>query len=268
MDLVDDYAFPLPITVIAELLGIPVEDQDRFRTWSNTFVLPPITEELQQQFLAHTEEFVAYLDELFAARRADPQDDLVTALVQAEEAGDHLSENELYSMVVLLIVAGHETTVSLITNAVLALLSNPTALEAVRSDPSRIPSAVEELLRYDSPVERTITRWAAAEVELGGRTIERGDLVIAVIGSANRDAERFPDPDVLDLEREDVKHVGFGRGSHFCLGAPLARVEADIALRTLLARLSGLRLAIEQDDLYWRPIPLFRSLASLPVAWD
>ena len=268
MDLVDDYAFPLPITVIAELLGIPVEDQDRFRTWSNTFVLPPITEELQQQFLAHTEEFVAYLDELFAARRADPREDLVTALVQAEEAGDHLSENELYSMVVLLIVAGHETTVSLITNAVLALLSNPTALEAVRADPSLMPGAVEELLRYDSPVERTITRWVAADVDLGGRTMARGDLVIAVIGSANRDPERFPDADVLDLEREDVKHVGFGRGSHYCLGAPLARIEADIALRTLFARMPGLRLAIEKDDLYWRPIPLFRSLASLPVAWD
>ena len=131
-----------------------------------------------------------------------------------------------------------------------------------------MPGAVEELLRYDSPVERTITRWVAADVELGGHTIERGDLVIAVIGSANRDPERFPDADVLDLEREDVKHVGFGRGSHFCLGAPLARIEADIALRTLFARLPGLRLAIEKDDLYWRPIPLFRSLASLPVAWD
>ncbi len=268
MDLVDDYAFPLPITVIAELLGIPVEDQDRFRTWSNTFVLPPITEELQQQFLAHTDEFVAYLDELFATRRAEPREDLVSALVQAEEAGDHLSENELYSMVVLLIVAGHETTVSLITNAVRALLSSPATLEAVRSDPSLMPGAVEELLRYDSPVERTITRWVATEVELGGQSIERGDLVIAVIGSANRDPERFAHADALDIGRDDMKHVGFGRGSHFCLGAPLARVEADIALRTLFARLPNLRLAIEEDDLYWRPIPLFRSLASLPVAWD
>lgn len=268
MDLVDDYAFPLPITVIAELLGIPVEDRDRFRTWSNTFVLPPITEELQAQFVAHTEEFVAYLDELFAARRADPREDLVSALVLAEEEGDHLSENELYSMVVLLIVAGHETTVSLITNAVLALLTNRAALSELHADPSSMPAAVEELLRYDSPVERTITRWAAADVELGGHAISRGELVIAVIGSANRDPDRFPTPDTLVLERADTHHVGFGRGSHYCLGAPLARLEADVALRTLLARLPGLRLAIDEDDLYWRPIPLFRSLASLPVAWD
>ncbi len=267
MDLVDDYAFPLPITVIAELLGIPVGDRDRFRVWSNTFVLPPLTEELQEQFVAHTEEFVAYLDGLFATRRADPRDDLVSALVQAEEAGDHLSENELYSMVVLLIVAGHETTVSLITNAVLALLQNPAALAELQADPSGMPAAVEELLRYDSPVERTITRWATTDVELGGHTIARGDLVIAILGSANRDPDRFPAPDTLDLARGDTHHLGFGRGSHYCLGAPLARVEADIALRTLFSRLPDLQLAIAEEELYWRPIPLFRSLASLPVTW-
>jgi cytochrome P450 len=268
MDLVDDYAFPLPIIVIAELLGIPAEDRDRFRTWSNTFVLPALTPELQEQAQIHTNEFVAYLDELFAARRADPQEDLVSALVQAEEAGDRLSENELYSMAVLLIVAGHETTVSLITNSVLALLTHPDALTEVRSDPTLLPAAVEELLRFDSPVERGITRWATDEVELGGHTIARGDLVIPVIGSANRDPGRFTDADALDLQREDTKHVGFGRGIHYCLGAPLARLEAEIALRTLFDRLPNLRLAIAEDDLYWRPIPIFRSLASLPVAWD
>jgi cytochrome P450 len=267
MDLVDDYAFPLPITVIAELLGIPVEDRDRFRTWSSTFVMPPITEALQQQFARHTEEFVAYLDGLFAERRVAPGDDLVSALVRAEEHGDHLSENELYSMVVLLIVAGHETTVSLISNAVLALLSNPEQLELLRRDPSLMPTAVEELLRYDSPVERAITRWVAADVELGGTTFTRGDFVVAVIGSANRDPDRFAAPEELDLARGDAKHVAFGRGSHYCLGAPLARLEADVALRRLFDRLPGLRLAIAEDDLYWRPIPIFRSLASLPVSW-
>ena len=268
MDIVDDYAFPLPIIVIAELLGIPAEDRDRFRAWSNTFVLPAITPELQEQFRTHIGEFVAYLDALFAARRANPKEDLVSALVQAEEAGDRLSENELYSMAVLLIVAGHETTVSLITNSVLALLTHPEALAEVRSRPELLPSAIEELLRFDSPVERAITRWAAADVEIGGHTIARGDFVIAVIGSANRDADRFADADVLDVHRADSKHVGFGRGSHYCLGAPLARVEAEIALRALFERLPTLRLAIAEDDLYWRPIPLFRSLASLPVAWD
>jgi cytochrome P450 len=159
--------------------------------------------------------------------------------------------------------------VSLITNAVLALLSNEEQLAELRADPSLVPSAVEELLRYDSPVERAITRWAATDVELGGERISRGDLVIAVIGSANRDPEQFPNADQLDLRREPLgKHVGFGRGPHYCLGAPLARLETEIALVPLLRRLPNLRLAIARDDLYWRPIPLFRSLASLPVAWD
>jgi cytochrome P450 len=268
MDLVDDYAFPLPIIVIAELLGIPPEDRDRFRTWSNTFVLPALTPELQEQARLHTDEFIAYLDDLFAARRAEPGDDLLSALVQAEDAGDHLSQNELYSMAVLLIIAGHETTVSLITNSVLALLTHPAALAEVRSDPALLPSTIEELLRYDSPVERAITRWATDDVELRGHTIARGDLVIAVIGSANRDPDRFPGADALDPHRADGKHVGFGRGSHYCLGAPLARVEAEIALRTLFERLPTLRLAIAENDLYWRPIPIFRSLSSLPVAWE
>lgn len=268
MELVDDFAFPLPITVIAELLGIPVKDQSRFREWSNTFVTPALTPEQQEIGARQTDEFIAYLDDLFANRRAKPTDDLVSALVRAEDAGDHLSQNELYSMVVLLIVAGHETTVSLITNAVHALLSHPDQLAELRGDPSLTSSAVEELLRYDSPVERTITRWAAADVELGGVVISRGDLVIAVVGSANRDPARFPNADALDVRRDAGKHVGFGRGPHFCLGAPLARLETAIALETLFRRLPNLRLAIAYEDLYWRPIPVFRSLASLPVAWD
>jgi cytochrome P450 len=268
MELVDDFAFPLPITVIAELLGIPVDDQRRFREWSNSFVTPPVTPELREQAFRHTEEFVEYLDELFASRRAEPAEDLVSALVRAEDEGDRLSQNELYAMVVLLIVAGHETTVSLITNAVYALLTHSEQLAAVRADPGLLPAAVEELLRFDSPVERSITRWAATDVELGRRTIRRGEFVIAVLGSANRDPDRFARPDELDLSRADNKHVGFGRGPHFCLGAPLARLETEIALETLLRRLPNLRLAIAEDDLYWRPIPIFRSLAELPVAWD
>jgi cytochrome P450 len=268
MELVDDFAFPLPITVIAELLGIPAQDQQRFREWSNSFVLPPLTPELQEQLARHTDEFVAYLDDLFAKRRAVPTDDLVSALVQAEDQGDHLSANELYSMVVLLIVAGHETTVGLITNAVLALLSNPDRLAELRDHAALMPSAVEELLRYDSPVERTITRWVAADGELGGQLIRRGEFVVAIVGSANRDATQFTEPDTLDLRRDGGKHVGFGRGPHYCLGAPLARLETEIALETLLRRLPNLRLTIAEEDLYWRPIPIFRSLAELPVAWD
>jgi cytochrome P450 len=266
-DLVDAFAFPLPIIVIAELLGIPPEDRDRFRVWSNTFVSPALGDDALGIFLQHTREFLTYLTELFERRRADPADDLVSALLQAEEQGDSLRENELFSMMILLIVAGHETTVSLIANSVLALLSHPDELERLRREPELVPAAVEELLRYDSPVERTITRWAATDVELGGHTIRRGDFVIAVLGSANRDAARFADPEKLDLDRGDVRHVGFGRGRHFCLGAPLARVEAEIALTTLLRRLPGLRLAVSADELRYRPVPLFRSLAALPVAW-
>ena len=268
MELVDDFAFPLPITVIAELLGIPVEDQDRFRTWSSNLVTPALTPELQELAGRRTDEFLAYLDDLFARRRVEPSADLVSALVRAEDEGDHLSANELSSMVVLLIVAGHETTVSLITNAVHALLTHPDQLEALRADVTPMPLAVEELLRFDSPVERTITRWVASDVELGGRTLARGDLAIAVIGSANRDRAQFADADMLELDRAENRHVGFGRGPHFCLGAPLARLETEVALTTLLDRLPSLRLAITEADLYWRPIPLFRSLASLPVEWD
>jgi cytochrome P450 len=268
MELVDDFAFPLPITVIAELLGIPVEDRERFRVWSTNVVMPAFTPEELELARSRADEFIAYLEDLFARRRGDPADDLVSALLQAEDGGDTLSENELYSMVVLLIVAGHETTVSLITTAVHTLLTYPGQLAALQADPALMASAVEELVRFDSPVERTITRWVAADTELRGQPLRRGDLVIAVVGSANRDAERFADPDTLDLARADNKHVGFGRGPHYCLGAPLARLETEIALETLFRRLPNLRLAIATDDLYWRPIPLFRSLASLPLEWD
>jgi cytochrome P450 len=267
MELVEEFAFPLPITVIAELLGIPVADRDRFRRWSDALVTPALDPEGIAAFGAHMSEFVAHLHELFARRRSEPGDDLVSALLQVRDGGDTLSEPELFSMVVLLIVAGHETTVSLIGNAVLALLRHPEVRAGLERNPARIPAAVEEFLRYDSPVERTLTRWAATDVELGGHTIGRGDFVIAILGSANRDPDRFPDADALDLDRLDTKHVAFGRGSHYCLGAPLARLETEIALATLLRRLPGLRLAISESDLAWRPVPLFRSLVSLPVAW-
>jgi cytochrome P450 len=266
-DLVESFAFPLPITVIAELLGIPAADRDRFRAWSDAIVSPALTPEELQQTAMQLLEFVAYLRELFASRRESPREDLVSALLQAEDGGDTLGEEELYSMVVLLIVAGHETTVSLIGNAVLALLTHPPALRALRDDPTRIPAAVEELLRFDGPVERTLNRWAAEDVELGGVLIRKGDGIIGILGAANRDGARFASPDELDLDRADNKHIAFGRGSHYCLGAPLARLEAEIALETLLRRLPGLRLDVGQDELRWRAVPLFRSLKTLPVAW-
>jgi cytochrome P450 len=267
MELVEEYAFPLPITVIAELLGIPAADRDRFRRWSNAVVTPALTPESVAEFGALMNDFIAYLRELFERRAREPAEDLVSALLQVRDGGDTLSEQELFSMVVLLIVAGHETTVNLIANATLALLEHPDALARLRDDPSLVPAAIEECLRYDSPVERTLNRWAARDVELGGHQIRRGDSVIAIVGSANRDPERFPEPDSLDLDREDNKHIAFGRGSHYCLGAPLARLEGEIAVATLLRRLADLRLAVPREELAWRPVPLFRALASLPVAW-
>jgi cytochrome P450 len=267
MNVVDDFAFPLPITVIAELLGIPVEDRDRFRFWSNGIMTPAFEPQDVTRFEVLIREFVAYLRELFERRRATPGPDLISALLRVEEDGDTLSQEELYSMVVLLIIAGHETTVTLIGNAMLALLQQPDQRAVLERDPERMTHAVEEFLRYDGPVERALNRWAATDVELGGQTIRRGEAVIVLLNSANRDPSRFDDADRLDVERADVKHLAFGRGSHYCLGAPLARLEAEVALNTLLRRLPGLRLDMEVEELRWRPVPLFRSLASLSVAW-
>jgi cytochrome P450 len=267
MDLAAEYAFPLPITVIAEMLGVPADDQDRFREWSDAVIRPAVSEEETERFFAQMGEFVAYLQAHFAERRARPQDDLVSGLLRARDEGDALSEDEVFGTVILLIVAGHETTVGLIGNGVLHLLRRPDQLELARNDSTLLPSAVEELLRFDGPVERALNRWAAEDVELGGKTIRRGELVIAIVGSADHDSERFPDPERLDVTRTDNRHLAFGRGSHYCLGAPLARLEAEIALETLFRRLPGLRLAIEPSELEWRATPGFRRLVSLPVAW-
>jgi cytochrome P450 len=269
MELVSEFAFPLPITVIAELLGVPAADRDRFRVWSDAIVRPALAADELERFGAQMVEFSAYLHELFALRRSEPGEDLVSALVAVEDGGDTLSEEELSSMVAILIVAGHETTVSLIGNATLALLTHPEQRAQLEGDPSLLPRAVEELIRFDGPVERTLNRWAAVDVELRGQKIRRGESVIVVLGAADRDPERFEEPDTLDLGAErPTRHLGFGRGPHFCLGAPLARVETEIALGTLLRRLPGLRLAVPQDELRWRPVPLFRSLVALPIAWD
>src|SRR5579862_3296624 len=269
MELVSEFAFPLPITVIAELLGVPAADRESFREWSGAMVSPALAAAEMERADALLGAFVQYLLALFAERRQDPGEDLVSALVAVEDGGDTLSEEELCSMVALLIVAGHETTVSLVGNATLALLTHPDQRAAVELDPSLLPRAVEELIRYDGPVERTLNRWATEDVELRGQTIRRGESVIVVLGAADHDPERFEDPEALDLAAErDSRHLGFGRGRHFCLGAPLARLEAEIALATLVRRLPGLRLAISPEELRWRPVPLFRSLVSLPVAWD
>jgi cytochrome P450 len=269
MELVSEFAFPLPITVIAELLGVPAADRERFREWSGAMVSPALGPDEMERADTLLGAFVEYLHALFAERRQKPGEDLVSALVAVEDGGDTLSEEELSSMVALLIVAGHETTVSLIGNATLALLTHPEQRAAIERDPSLLARAIEELIRYDGPVERTLNRWAAVDVELRGQTIRRGDTVIVVLGAADHDPDRFEAPDVLALTAErETRHLGFGRGRHFCLGAPLARLEAEIALGTLLRRLPGLRLAAAEDELRRRFVPLFRSLVALPVAWD
>jgi len=267
MDLMKDFALPLPLTVIAELLGIPTADRYRFHQWTQAFLKTPtpINMLLAIPSLA---AFMRYLRRLFAERRSHPRDDLLTALVQAEEAGDHMSEDELLAMAFLLIVAGHETTVNLIGSGVLALLQHPDQLALLRSDPTLIRSAVEELLRFAAPVEQATERYARTAVTIAGVTIPQGALTLAVLASANRDEEYFTQPDQLDITRAKNRHLAFGYGIHACVGMPLARLEGQIAINTLVQRLPKLRLAVAPTQLRWRATPHVRGLAALPVRFD
>jgi len=264
-DLVAGYALPLPATVIAELLGVPAEDHARFHRWSNRLVSVSSGRDMLRALPAAL-AFVRYLHKLVERRRADPQDDLITALIRAEEAGDKLSEDELLAMAFLLLVAGHETTVNLIASGTLALLEHPEQAEVIRHDPSLVKPAVEELLRYTSPVEMATERYAREDVEIRDTTIPRGGLVLAVLGSANRDERHFEDPDALDLARDPNRHLAFGRGGvHHCLGAPLARMEGQIALNALLRRFPAARLAMAPETLRWRRGLFLRGLERLPL---
>jgi cytochrome P450 len=262
VDLLASFAFPLPITVICELLGIPVGDRDDFRTWSATIVSNAAAPEV---FQAHTTAMVRYFMALLAAKRREPGDDLLSALIAARDEEDSLSENELVSMAFLLLVAGHETTVNLIASGVLALLLNPAELARLRAEPALIDGAVEELLRYVSPVNHTTFRCAAEPVEIGGVRISRYDPVLIALSGANRDPARFGDPDRLDLGRDSAGHLAFGHGIHYCLGAPLARLEAEIAISALLTRFGSISLAVPAASLRWRPSTLIHGLESLPV---
>jgi cytochrome P450 PksS len=262
-DLVADYTLPLPATVIAELLGVPAEDQTRFHRWSNRLVSVSSGRDMWRAIPA-AYSFVRYLRRLVERRRADPEDDLITALIRAEEAGDKLSEDELLAMAFLLLVAGHETTVNLIASGTLALLEHPEQADRLRRDPLLVKPAVEELLRYTSPVEMATERYAREDAEIGGKTIPRGALVLAVLGSANHDERHFEEPDSLNLARDPNRHLAFGRGGvHHCLGAPLARMEGQIAFNALLRRFPGVRLAPE--TLRWRRGLFLRGLEKLPL---
>jgi pimeloyl-[acyl-carrier protein] synthase len=270
MDVIEDLAYPLPVTVICEMLGVPTADQDVFKQWSadiarslDAAILPAGSEVIPRGREARG-ALRGYLRSLIAARRKNPRHDLLSGLIAVEEEGNKLSEGELVSTCALLLVAGHETTVNLIGNGVLALLQHPDQQRALADDPALIQTAVEELLRYDGPVQRT-GRMATADVEIGGKQIPRGSVVVAAIGAANRDPGHFSDPERLDITRRENRHIAFGFGIHFCLGAPLARIEGQVAISTLLRRIPGLKLV--SDTPQWRESSVLRGLKTLPVTF-
>lgn len=266
-ELIEELAYPLPVAVIAKMLGVPPGDWPRFREWSRVLVgsLDPVALPDPEQMAAvqaAQNALFDYFSGVVAARRREPRDDLISGLIAVEERGDVLNGRELLVMLNLLLVAGHETTVNLIGNGVLALLRNPDQLALLRQRPELIESAVEELLRFDSPVQLT-GRIVAETCELGGQQISRGQLVLTLLGAANRDPRQFPDPDRLDLTRSPNQHFSFGRGIHFCLGAPLARLEGRIAIGSLVSRFPGLQLAGRPER--GETITL-RGLTRLPLA--
>jgi len=268
MDVIADLAYPLPVTVICDMLGVPAGDHEQIKEWSSDIIRSldaiaiPSDPSIVERGRVARRGIADYFRALLPERRRHPRGDLLSSLLAVEEQGDRLTEGELLATCVLLFIAGHETTVNLIGNGLLALLRHPAELDRLRREPVLIGSAVEELLRYDGPVQRT-ARITNAEVELGGKTIPPGAFVVTVIGAANRDPAQFPDPDRLDIARADNRHLAFGFGIHFCLGAPLARMEGRLALGTLLRRLPRLRLVA--TTLEWRESATLRGLRALPV---
>ncbi|XVV15841.1 cytochrome P450 family protein [Actinoplanes sp. CA-131856] len=260
VDLIDAFAFPLPIQVICELLGVPAGDRDAFREWTTIIVGGP------QPGVDHSGAvlaLIAYIQELLARRRHQGGDDLLAALLEVREEGDRLSEDELTSMVFLLLIAGHETTVNLIGNGAWLLLNERERWERVVADPGLLPAAIEEMLRFEAPVETATFRIAATDLTIGDQRIAAGDQVVIGLLAANRD-ERFPAPDEMVLDRDNNPHLAFGHGIHYCLGAPLARLEGQIAFARLIERFPGLRLAPPARP-EWRPGLLLRGLRGLPV---
>ncbi|MBX3027026.1 cytochrome P450 [bacterium] len=264
-DLMQAFASPLPVVIIGEMLGVAVADRERFRHWSNESIrlLGEGNRADRRRAWQALSEMRAWLGEQIAARRRQPCDDLLSALVAAEEAGDRLSERELFATCVLLLVAGNETTTNLIGNGVIALLRHPDQLARLRRDPAHMPAAVEELVRFDSPVQLT-TRLVVEERELHGRRLRRGEQIVLVLGAGNRDPARFADPDRLDLDRPEARPLSFGHGLHYCLGAQLARIEAQIGLVHLLDRFPTLRFA--DAPIAWGDNMILRGPRILPLA--
>jgi cytochrome P450 len=251
MDLVSDYAFPLPIDVISEMLGVPRDDRDQIRVWSQALATGQSLGGRDPAVQAHTHAFADYTARLVADKRRHPSDDLISQLIAIEEEGDRLNEEELLAMITLLIFAGHETTSNLIA----------------KGDLSLVPNAVEEMLRFSGPATIVAPRFATQDVELAGQQIKQGDVIIIVVASANHDETQFSDPDELDIARALARHLAFGYGIHVCLGAPLARLEGDIAFTTLLKRLPDLQLAVPREQITWQFSLNSRSVAALPVTF-
>lgn len=261
-DLIEAFAFPLSVTVICELMGIPVADRESFRAWSGTLLSSRGTRE---QSRAAAVEMHDYFTRVVAQRRQSPTDDLISALIDARDSGDALTENELLSMIFLLLVAGHETMVNHLANGALALLTHPQELARLRDDPSLLPSAVEELLRYANPLNIATERFTLEPVAIGDVVIPAKEWVMLATSSANADPSRFADADRLDVGRDASGHVGFGHGIHYCLGAPLARIEGEIAFGALLSRFPRLALTVAPSSLRWRPSSLIHGLEALPI---
>ena len=266
MEVMRDLAYPLPIIVIAEMLGLPTEDRAQFKQWSDDlFAIMGVVRhapELMQKAAESAGQITDYINQLSEQRRQKPKDDLLSGLVAAEDEGSRLTHEELVANVVMLLAAGHETTTNLIGNGILALLRHPEEMEKLVKNPDLITSTIEEIMRYDNPVQ-IVYRSVTEDVEMDGKRIEKGQIVNLVVGSANRDPAHFSDPDHFDITRHEGRHVGLGLGIHFCLGAPLARLEGRIAINTLLPRFPQLELST--DKLQWHEHPTFRGVKELPV---
>jgi cytochrome P450 len=269
MDLVESYAFPLPINVISEMLGVPKADRPQIHIWSETIATGDrfVEAGASEERLANLRAFKAYVMQLVAEKRKHPQNDLVSQLIAIEEEGNQLSEPELLSMITLLIFAGHETTSNLIGIGTLMLLDHPDQLAKLKADLSLVSSTVEELLRFNGPVIMPVPRFATEDIELAGQHIKKGDLLITALISANRDEKQFTDPDELDIARTLNRHIAFGQGIHVCLGAPLARLEGNIAFTTLFRRMPNLRLSVPRESITWRISANLRGLTALPVSF-
>jgi cytochrome P450 len=264
MDLINDYASPFSMNVIVEMLGIPTEDRDMFRKWSDTLWSDsPLKEDDASVAIAFTD----YSRQLIEKRRKEPKDDLISALIEVEEQGDKLSEDELLGMIFLLPFAGHQTTLNLIGNGIFTLLQHLEQLARLKADINLLPSAIEEILRYCGPIVTATQRYAREDVVIGEQTIPRGDSIMIVLSSANQDPAHFTHPEAFDIARDNNRHLEFGHGIHYCLGASLARVEGQIAIATLLHCMPTLRLAVSPEALAWRSGFLMHGLYQLPLVF-